>query len=78
MPPPHEQDAAMRKEALATLNANPAASYDTVLANWRYRRGETIDEAEASRVAAIYEQERDAQAERHATAGRRSWWRFWQ
>jgi hypothetical protein len=68
------RDDAMRKEARDTLDANPAAPYETVLANWRYRRHGKLDEAEAARVLTIYGQERAAHSERVARKAR-VWWR---
>jgi hypothetical protein len=67
----------MRKEVLATLKADPEATYDIVLGNWRHRRSQIIDEKEEARVAAIYRQERDAQQARRIQAAYRPWWRFW-
>jgi hypothetical protein len=76
MAPLQNQDAAMRNEVHATLQANPAAEVSIVLGNWRYRRGRALDEVETARVTAIYEEERDLHAAARATE-RRPWWRFW-
>jgi hypothetical protein len=77
MQPPHSQDPAMRKEVRATLKANPAASYQTVLDNWHYRQHGLTDQSENSRLATIYEQELGTAATPQRAKRRRSWWRFW-
>ena len=74
---PYSQDPAMRKEVLATLKANPAATIDTVLGNWRYRQGGVVDEAGQARLAAIYREERTALDVRRTTVPRKVWWHFW-
>jgi hypothetical protein len=71
-----DRDDAIRKEARETLDVNPAAPYETVPANWRYRRHDKVDEAEAARVLTIYRQERTAHPERAARKGRTWWQRF--
>ena len=74
---PDEHDDAIRREARDTLKINPAASYETVLANWRYRRHGSVDEAGAARVFTILEEERVVLAEQMA-AGATGWWhRIW-
>lgn len=73
---PTSQDVAIRREVLATLKANPAVSYDIVLKNWAYHRGEDAAKAEAARVEVIFEQERADLAVRLATLSH-PWWRFW-
>ena len=72
-----EQDHDIRREVLATLKANPAASLDTVLGNWRYHRHGTLDEAEAKRVEAILGEERAEKIKRELTGEQRRWWRVW-
>ena len=76
-----EQDQDIRREVLATLKANPAASLDTVLGNWRYHRHGTLDETEAKRVEAILDEERAEKIKRQLTGEdrreNRPWWRVW-
>lgn len=74
---PGQHDDAIRREVLATLKANAAATHDTVLGNWRYRRHGNVDDSEAARLATILDQEREALDERRRTGGRASRWRFW-
>ena len=74
---PNEHEAAMRKDVRSTLHANPAATDETIQANWRYHRHGLIDESEQGRLHAILEEERLALAERPARQPR-GWWRaFW-
>ena len=75
---PHGHDDAMRKETRDTLRANPEASYETVLGNWRYQRNGTVDKPDAARLRTILEEERGALAERLATHRHQWWRRMWQ
>src|SRR5437879_225110 len=61
------RDEAIRREILATLKVNPAASLDTVLGNWRYHRHGTLDQDEGARVGAILEDERAVMIKRQLT-----------
>ena len=71
------QDAAIRREVLATLKVNPQASLDTVLGNWRYHRHGTLEHTETTRVGTILEEERAVMIKRQLTGEDRPWWRFW-
>ena len=64
---PAVDDQAIQREVLATLKANPAASLDTVLGNWRYHRHGFVGDAETSRVETILGKRagRDDKAEAH-------------
>jgi len=72
-----DADDAIRREVLATLKVNPAASLATLLGNWRYHRHGTLEHAESARVGAILEDERAAMIKRQLTGEDRPWWRFW-
>ena len=74
-PQPH--DRAIRTEVLATLKANPAASLDTVLQNWRYHRHGIVEDAETVQVEAILDHERAMMIKRELTGEGRAWWRLW-
>jgi len=74
---PRVYDEAIRKEVLATLKVNPAASLDTVLGNWRYHRHGAVEDEETSRVTTILQEERSASIQRDLTPGDRPWWRLW-
>jgi hypothetical protein len=74
---PGVSDEAIRREVLATLKANPAASLDTVLGNWRYHRHGSVEEAETDRVGTILEDERAVMIKRQLTGEDRPWWRLW-
>ena len=74
-PNPHDQ--AIRTEVLATLKANPAASLDTLLGNWRYHRHGIVEEAETARVETILDDERAMLIQRELTGEGRPRWRFW-
>jgi hypothetical protein len=74
---PGVQDEAIRREVLATLKANPAASLDTVLGNWRYHRHGSVDDAETANVGTILEDERAVMIKRQLTGEDRPWWRLW-
>jgi hypothetical protein len=63
--------AAMRKEVVGTLAANPAASFDTVLSHWGLRHATTPDATQTNRLADIYAQE----GKRLATTPRKPWWK---
>ena len=65
MLPPHSREAAMHGEVLIALDADPAVSYGTVLAQWRELQGGCVDLSEAKRLAALYDRERRSRAERH-------------
>ena len=69
-----DRDDAIRREAQDTLDVNPAAPFETVLANWRYRRHDNVDAEEAARVLMIYGQELNAHPGRVARKAR-VWWR---
>jgi hypothetical protein len=58
MLPPHDDDAAMHEEVRVVLNTDPAASYGTVLHQWRDGQGGVVELPAAKRLAAIYERER--------------------
>ena len=72
---PYDQD--IRREVLATLKVNPAASLDTVLGNWRHHRHGSVEEAETARVGTILEDERAVMIKRQLTGEDHPWWRFW-
>lgn len=72
---PYDQD--IRREVLATLKVNPAASLDTVLGNWRYHRHGIVEETETARVGTILEDERAVMIKRQLTGEDHPWWRFW-
>ena len=75
MPALQEPDGALRKEILDTLETNPTASFNEVLANWRERNAGVIDGATEARLAAIYDEECADAAEhprRHYHGGRRA------
>ena len=75
---PVVDDQAIQREVLATLKANPAASLDTVLGNWRYHRHGFVGDAETSRVETILENERAAMIKRKLTGSEdRPWWHLW-
>ncbi len=71
------QDQAIRSEVLATLKANPAASLDTVLGNWRYHRHGIVQEDETVQLKTILEDERAMMIGRDLMDETRPWWRFW-
>jgi len=75
---PRTTDQGIRREVLATLKVNPAASLDTVLGNWLYYRHGSVEVAETARVGAILEDERAAMIKRQLTGEDQPWWRFWQ
>jgi hypothetical protein len=74
---PNMYDDAIRREVLATLKVNPAASLDTVLGNWRYHRHGAVTDEETVRVTAILQEERSESIQRDLTPGDRPWWRLW-
>lgn len=74
---PGVYDEAIRREVLATLKVNPAASLDTLLGNWHYHRHGIVEEAETARVTTILQEERAALIERASTGDHRPWWRLW-
>src|SRR6266571_1347295 len=67
---PNPYDQAIRTEVLATLKANPAASLDTLLGNWRYHRHGIVEEAETARVETILDDEPNT-IHRHVVRTRR-------
>jgi hypothetical protein len=72
-------DAAMRREVRATLHANAAAPYATILTNWQYRyqvHG-AVDATAETRLAAIYAEEQQALGAHSHRGANRPWWRFW-
>jgi hypothetical protein len=69
---------AIRREVLATLKVNPAATLDTLLGNWRYHRHGIVEEAETAQVGTILEEERAAMSTRQLRGGDRPWWRLLQ
>jgi len=71
----YDQD--IRKEVVATLKANPGASLDTVLTNWRYHRHGTVEEKETALVGNILEDERALMVKRELTGENRPWWHLW-
>jgi len=74
---PGVYDEAIRREVLATLKSNPAASLDTVLGNWRYHRHGSVDETETASVGTILENERAVMIKRQLTGEDRPWWHLW-
>jgi hypothetical protein len=74
---PSTNDQEIRKEVGAALKINPAASLDTVLSNWRYRRHGVVEEAETARVGTILEDEQAAMIKRQLNGEDRPWWRIW-
>lgn len=76
---PGVHDDAIRREVLATLKVNPAATLDTLLGNWRYHRHGVVEEAETAQVATILAEERAGLVERQRTGKQgRPWWRLLQ
>jgi hypothetical protein len=51
------QESDIRDVVHETLEENPTAGFREVLAAWHVRRGTSIDDAEAARVAEVYERE---------------------
>jgi hypothetical protein len=74
---PNEHEGAMRRDVRSTLKANPAATYETMEANWRYQRHGTVDESEQTQLRIMLEQERVALAERTAHQARGWWQNLW-
>lgn len=74
---PSTADQDIRREVLATLKANPAATLETVLGNWRYHRHGSVEEAETARVGTILEDERAVMIKRQLNGEDRPWWHFW-
>lgn len=74
---PSVHDEAIRREVLATLKVNPAATLDTVLGNWRYHRHGAEEDEETARVTSILQEEQAASIERGLTPADRPWWRLW-
>jgi hypothetical protein len=74
---PTADDQDIRTEVRATLKANPEVSLDTVLLNWRYHRHGDVQDAEATRVGTILEDERAVMIKRQLTGEDRPWWRLW-
>jgi hypothetical protein len=74
---PGVHDEAIRREVLATLKVNPAASLETLLGNWQYHRHGLVEEAETASVTTILQEERAASIERELTGDHRAWWRLW-
>jgi hypothetical protein len=54
------QEGDVRDVVRETLEENPTAGFREVLAAWHVRRGTSIDDAEAARVAEVYEREAPA------------------
>jgi hypothetical protein len=65
----------IRREVLATLKANRAATLETVLGNWRYHRHGVLDDAEAALVETILRDERTALTHRELNRDDTAWWR---
>jgi hypothetical protein len=72
-------DDAIRREVLATLKVNSAATLDTLLGNWRYHRHGIVEEAETAQVGTILEEVRAALVKRQLRGEEdRPWWRLLQ
>ena len=77
MQPSQPGDTAMRREIRSTLKAYAFASYDTVLGNWRYRQGGSMNPMEATRLQELYTEEYAQRGGEAAPAADHPWWRFW-
>jgi hypothetical protein len=73
---PHGNEGAIRKVVHETLQRNPSAPVDEVLANWCRRRDGGPNSIEASRIVQIYDDEQ-RRLSNLAVLARHRWWHPW-